>query len=213
MKKKKKIKVRSLIIIILFILCLALISWYLFFRKEVVVSRIIDKIDKYEYTLKNTDTKSYKESYNELKELLVDETILDEEKYVELLSKLFITDFYTLNNKVTNQDIGGVQFIHTSLKQDFINKASSSVYKYIKNNIDGKRKQDLPEVISVEVVKIEKKAYKNKKDEYNDSNAYKVKVKINYKNDLGYAKEENLTFIHENNKLSIVEIENGNEKK
>lgn len=212
MKKKKTIKIKNFVVIIIALLALTVAIWYFFFRKEVVVVRVIDQISNYEYVLKNIDNKVYKENYEELKKLLEDETRVDEDIYIKLISKLFIIDFYTLNNKVTNQDIGGVQFIHSNLKQSFIDNASSGVYKYIKNNINGNRKQELPEVSDVEIISVNKIKYKNKNTDYNDNDAFEVKVKINYKKDLGYTNNETLIFIHENeNKLSLIEV--NNEKK
>lgn len=213
MKKKKTIKVKNLLILIGLVLAIVVACWYFFFRDEVVVVRVVDSIKNYDYTLKNTDKKIYKTNYEELKTLLEDETRVDEENYVKLISKLFIIDFYTLNNKTTNQDIGGVQYVHSSLKQNFIDKASSSVYKYVKNNIDGKRKQELPEVIDVEILSIDKVNYKNKNTDYNDSDAFEVKVKIDYKKDLDYIEEQTLVFIHENeHKLGLVEIKSEEKK-
>lgn len=208
-KKKKRIKVGRLLLLIIILLFITLAVWYLFFNKKNIVVAVIDKIDNYDYVLKNIDSNAYKNNYNELKQLLNDDTTLDEEKYAELISKLFLIDFYTLNNKVTNQDVGGVQYINSSLHDKFIDVSTNGVYKYIKNNINGNRKQRLPEVKNVDILSLDKVKYTNDNKEYNDSNAYLVKASIKYKKDLGYAKKVTLVITHEtDSKLSIIEIKN-----
>ena len=60
---------------------------------------------------------------------------------------MFVTDFYTLSTKVTNQDVGGLEFIYSKNKDNFKLKASDTLYKYIESNVYGDRKQKLPEVV------------------------------------------------------------------
>ena len=45
---------------------------------------------------------------------------VDNKKYAEAISKLFVIDFFTLDNKSSKNDVGGVQFVYTSYKADFI---------------------------------------------------------------------------------------------
>ena len=202
-KKKKKAVKRNefLIILVVIIIC----GVYVFFqtKPKLVTVKVVSEIEDYNYYIESNATKIYKKYFKELEEEIKDNKI-DEEKYAELISKLFIIDYYTLNNKVTNKDIGGVQFICSDLKKDFIDEAGSSTYKYVKNNLYGNRKQELPEVKDVKIEKIEKIKYKNK--DYKDDSGYKVTTSVEYVKDLKYPKKVELNIIHEDNKLVIVEI-------
>ena len=201
---KRKNSSNHIKIVIAVIVVTLLIGLLVFFQKEPSQEfRYVSKIDDYSYYLDNKTTRLYKKYFKKLKTELEDNKI-DEENYAKLISKLFTIDFYTLNNKVTNRDIGGIQFIHSELVHSFIEKSSNTVYKYLKNNLNNKRRQQLPEVNDVEVLDIKKVIY-NKK--YKDNSGYEVKIKIGYVTDLDYPKEIKLTIIHEENKLVIVEIE------
>ena len=158
---------------------------------------------QYNYYLESNATRLYKDYYEELEEELSKNEV-NEEEYVSLISKLFVIDYYTLKNKVTNKNIGGIQFIHTNLKDRFIAESSKTVYKYVKSNLYGRRKQNLPEVKSVETTSINKIKYNT--NGYIDDNGYEVILKVKYIKDYKYPKKVKLSLIHENNKLVIVEI-------
>ena len=113
--------------------------------KPVEVAAKIDSIKGYNYVLYEDSTELYKTLYYELKEVLEAE-VIDEAKYAEIVSKMFVVDFYTLNTKVTNQDVGGLEFIYSDNKENFKLKASDTLYKYIESNVYGDRTQKLPEV-------------------------------------------------------------------
>ncbi|MCI5967663.1 MAG: hypothetical protein MRZ42_04705 [Tenericutes bacterium] len=200
-KKNKIKKGRVLVVILLIGVILGL--FYLKNRKELQVVSVVSEIDSYNYYLESNSTRIYKKYYKELENELKDNKV-DEEKYAQLVAELFSIDYYTLNNKVTNKNIGGVQFIHSNLKDKFISDSSNTVYKYIKNNLYKNRHQQLPEVNSV-VVKDLKQIKYNKKD-YKDDSAYEVTVSIGYVKNYDYPTSLTITLIHENNKLVIVEI-------
>lgn len=201
MKKNKIKKIRVLAVILVVGVVLAL---FLFKTKnQLNVVTVICEIDSYNYKLESNATRIYKKYYKELEKELSDHKV-DEKNYASLIAKLFVIDYYTLNNKVTNRDIGGVQFIHSNLKDSFINKASNTVYKYLKNNLYGNRKQKLPEVNSVDIIDIKEMKYSN--GDYKDDSGYKVVINIGYVKDYDYPKEVTLSIIHEDNKLVIVEI-------
>lgn len=202
-KQKRKYKRGPFIILLLVILIVLVAVWYFFFREKQVAVTVVSKIDGYNYYLDSNETRIYKKYYKELEAELKDSKV-DEEKYVEIISKLFSIDFYTLTNKLTNKDVGGIQFIHSNLQESFATNASSSLYKYVKSNLSGNRKQKLPEVNKVEVTDIEKVKYKN--NDYKDDSSYQVTLEIGYVKDYDYPKKVTLTMIHEENKLSIVEV-------
>lgn len=171
--------------------------------KKVVKVKVLDSIEGYNYKLHDNDTKLYKECFSELKEVLESSSI-DEEKYVTLLSKMFVLDFFTLDNKVTNDDVGGVDFVHKDAVDNFKLKAKDTLYKYVESNVYGDRKQELPVVSKITDVKVEKMTVSFK--DINDSKAYKVRVNFDYEKDLGYTKEKTLIFVHEDKVLSLIEM-------
>lgn len=204
MKKNKKLKVKRGKVLAV-ILVLGFVTFLFFYNSRVKLQVVttVAEIDNYQYKMESNTTRIYKKYFKELEQELEDNKI-DEENYASLVSKLFVIDYYTLNNKITNKNIGGVQFIHSNLRSSFIEKASNTMYKYIKSNLYGNRKQKLPEVNDVEIKSIKQINYKN--NNYQDNSGYQVEVNINYVTDYDYPKEVTLTLIHEENKLVIVEI-------
>ena len=82
----------------------------------------------------------------------------------------------------------------------------SRFWQYVENDIYGNRNQKLPEVTDVTVENIENIEYTIGTD-FTDDNAYQVEVSIKYKEDMDYPTKATLTFVHEDNKLSLVEVE------
>lgn len=200
--KRKKLKTNRIIIALCILV--AFTGYFILKTKgELQVITVVSTIDGYNYNLESNSTRLYKKYYKELEKELIDNKI-DEKNYASLISKLFVVDYYTLSNKITNKDIGGVQFIHTDLQSKFISESSSSIYKYVKNNLYGKRKQRLPEVNDIEVTDIKSISYK--KDNYIDKSGYEVNLNIGYVKKLDYPTKITLKIIHEDNKLSIIEI-------
>lgn len=200
--KKKHIYVLRRLCLIGIVVLIGTFAYKKFFTNEEI--RVVARIDDYSYKLESNQTRIFKKYYRDLEEELEDDKI-DEENYAKLVSQLFIIDFYTLSNKVTNQDIGGVQFLHKDIQDNFKLKATDTMYKYVKSNIYGNRKQQLPTVKDVEVKDFENISYDYQ--DKTDSSAFQVKVKIYYKKDLGYDEEKTLVLVHEEEKkLSIVEI-------
>ena len=151
-------------------------------KEEVKQTEKLDEMEEYEYYLEDNATGYYKELYNNLKEILNKEEV-NEEEYAKTVSQLFVTDLFTLNNKTTSSDIGGVQFIHSNFKEDFINIAKTTIYSTVESNIYGDREQELPEVLKAEVINIEKTKFTYLNEEYD---GYKVNMSIEYTKDLGY---------------------------
>lgn len=169
-----------------------------FFKKQ--DKTVVDSIGLYGYTLEKTDTKLYENNFKELSKILNEKTI-DYEKYAEYLSKLFIVDTFTLNNKLASTDIGGIEFLHPDLKENFKENMGYNMYKNIEVNLDGKREQELPIVkdVTVDTIKEEKVKYNDK--EYD---GYIIKANIEYEKDLGYQTEIELTLIKDDKILYII---------
>lgn len=169
-------------------------------EKHVVTKKELDSLELYGYTLDDYDSDLYKEYFNDLKSTLNSKEV-NYEDYAKEIVKLFVSDFYTLDNKLTSSDIGGVEFIPSDMVENFKMHAGDTMYNHVKTNIYGDRVQKLPIVKSVEVTNIENITYTYKDKEYS---AYKVSARWEYQEDLGYKNNEIFTLIKDNNKLYIV---------
>ena len=205
MKLKKKVKVILILAIILIVTGVGFLAYESIKPKKVRTATVENEIPEYGYTLKSTRNDRYKKMFQELKEIL-DKKEVDEKAYLEQISKMFIMDFYTLDDKLANTDVGGIDFVHSDAKTNFLEKSEDTVYKYVENDIYGNRKQTLPEITDVTVENIENIEYTIGTD-FTDANAYQVEVSIKYKEDMDYPTKATLTFVHEDNKLSLVEVE------
>lgn len=207
MKKKRKLKKKVVVILILVPIIIASISGVFIYKslnkKETTHKEVVDKISTYGYTLENDHPKAYKKLFEELTKVLNSEEV-DEKKYAELIAQMFAIDFYNLENKVSKNDIGGVEFIANAYKDNFVLKASDTVYKYVEQNLYGDRKQTLPEIesSSVKEVKNDKYKYKN----ISDNNVYIVTVNLEYKKDLDYPEEVTIKLLHSDKKLEVYEM-------
>lgn len=172
-------------------------------KPEVVEVKAIDNIGKFGYVLYENKTDVYKEYFNNLKETLNQE-IIDEKKYAELLAELFVIDFYTLSNKASNTDIGGIEFVHKEAKDTFILAAKDTIYKYVESNVYGDRKQKLPEVATVTLINTKNEKFTGEK--VTDDNCYKVEMNLTYKEDMGYPTTVTITLVHSGEKLYVVEV-------
>ena len=214
MKKEKNMTIKKIIIGLSISLALLIIIAGILFigiLKDVLGNNraeeveIVDTIDTYEYKLTENNTDYFESLYYELKDELALEVINDD-KYAELVTKLFIADFYDLNSKLNKNDIGGVQFIYDKYQSTFIKSANdiNGIYYYVDNNIYGEREQELPIVKDVSVEETLKINYTY--GDINDSNAYQIKVYITYEEDLGYPKNATVTLVHNNDKIEIVKV-------
>lgn len=206
MKDKKRLIILIVVIVITLIICGIIIHSYLKEDNsspavpEVVVT---NNIDKYGYVLTDKDTDYYKELFGKLKNALNAEK-MDEELYASLVGQLFVTDFYTLDNKLSSSDVGGLQFILSDYKDNFALKAKDTMYKTVKSNLYNDRKQDLPIVSKASVDSVTKTTYKY--GDVTDSNAYSVSVTVTYETDMGYPKSVKVVLVHNNDKLEIAKV-------
>lgn len=205
---KRKNKSDTLIIIV-FVMIGVLLFGFLgyrvyndFFNKP-DAKKEIESIGLYGYSLHDRDSSAYKDTFKELNKALSTNNI-DYKNYATLASKLFIMDLFTLDNKLGSTDIGGLQFIHKDLKENFKENMGDTIYKYVEINIDGKRTQELHVVKEVTVSDVleTKYTYNNK-----DYPAYVVTANWEYEKDLGYQKSMKITFIKDKNILYIVKGE------
>ena len=204
MDKKTNSKIILLFIVVGIILFSVLfIKVYNDFIKDNSAQKQISYIEYYGYTLNSNDTDLYKSYYKELDKVLKEKQV-DYRSYASLLSKLFIVDVYSLNNKLASTDIGGLEFIHPDLKENFKENMSETLYKYVESNIDGKRTQELPIVKEIKVDNVFETKYTYNDTEYD---AYLVNANWTYEKDLGYQTSSKLTVIKVNNILYVVASE------
>ena len=205
LKKKPKKILKCILVLIIFIL-IGFLIYKMVLKKDIKEVKIINSIKDYGYNLKENKPKKYKELFNELKEILSTDKV-DEEKYVKKLTEMFIYDFYSLDDKVAKTDVGGVEFIHSDIKENFLANAENTYYKYIESNIYNNRKQKLPIVAEITIDSTEQETF-----EYNDKSddeAYIVKASWTYSDSdfADYQQEATLVLVHENKKLSLVELQ------
>ena len=192
MKLKKKAKRVIIILLVIIVLLLGV--------------KIVNKIDKYGYNLKDTKTKKYHKMFEELKKILSEDEV-NEEEYVKQISKMFIYDFYSLDDKTAKTDVGGVDFVYSEALANFLKKAEDTYYKYVESNIYGNRNQSLPTVKEIEIKDVSQEvfAYGDKTDE----KAYIVQAEWDYTESefSKYQTSAKLIFIHDGDKLSLVELQ------
>ena len=163
----------------------------------------LKSLDLYGYTLSKNDTDLYKDNFKELEHILNEEPI-NYQNYAKSISKLFIIDLFTLNNKLTSTDIGGLEFLHKDLKENFKDNLGATLYKNVESNINGNRTQKLPIVSEITVTDLFETKYSYKDTEYD---AYLITLNWKYKEDLGYQNSAKITVIRDGNFLYIVKSE------
>lgn len=206
MKRKRKVNVKKIIVVILAIIVLIagvfVIKQKLSGKKEQTV-KVVDKLDKYGYTLEDNATSYQKALFKELKEVLNSKSI-DEEAYAKVVSQSFLADYFSLNSKLSKNNVGGVQYVYKDYQDNFIKQSTDTVYKYVESNIYGNRKQELPVVKNVEVTNVTQDSYDYLEE--TDEKAFSVDLTITYEKDMGYQTSATLILVHANNKLEIVKM-------
>ena len=189
-------KIKKIIRIIMLVV-IALIAIYAIFvaipskkNKDEGIENINNK-----YILYKRDSSLYKENFEKLRTIL-ETSPVDNKKYAETIVKLFVIDFYTLDNKDENTDIGGLQYAHSKWKDNLVLNASSTMYKYIKTT------KELPKVKSITSVDTRETTYKINDKDYS---AYAITINWEYDKDLGYEKQGTFIVVNDNENLSIVE--------
>ena len=189
-------KIKKIIRIIMLVV-VALIAIYAIFvaipskkNKDEGIENINNK-----YILYKRDSSLYKENFEKLRTIL-ETSPVDNKEYAETIVKLFVIDFYTLDNKNDNTDIGGLQYVHSNLKDNLVLNASSTMYKYIKTT------KELPKVKSITSVDTKETTYKISDKDYS---AYAITINWEYDKDLGYEKQGTFIVVNDNGNLSIVE--------
>ena len=207
MKKNLKKKL-AIVLIIVSIICFMLVFFKVTQKEKTPEPEEVKKEDEiqtkeFDYTLYDNKSDLYKEYFGKLKEELLKEEVNDQE-YAKIISQLFVTDFYSLDDKLTSTDIGGLDFLYENIKENFVLKATDTIYKYVQSNVYGERKQDLPKVSKVEVK--EATLTPVTIGDLTDQNGYTVTLSITYEKEMGYPKEVTLKLVHVEKKIYVVEV-------
>ena len=207
MKMKKRVKKILIAILLITVVVLGYLSYKQFFgEKEVKEVKVVNEIKKYGYKLKDNKPAAYKKMFGELKEILEADKV-DEEAYAKKISEMFVYDFYSLKDKVSKTDIGGVDFVHPDALENFLTNAQDTYYKYVENNIYGNRKQSLPVVTNISIDNVKQEAFEY--GDKSDDKAYFVDVSWSY-SDSQFSDNQSkatLIFVHDDIKLYLVELQ------
>lgn len=207
MKLKKNVKylLIGLVIIIVFVLAIFSVKKFFFKEEKIKEAKVLNTIKEYNYVLKDNKSKKYQASFKELSKILSEKEV-NEEEYAGKISEMFIFDFYSLADKSSKTDVGGVDIVHPDILENFLKNAENTFYKYVESNIYNNRNQKLPEVEEVKVESIEKIPFTY--GITTDEAAYEVKVSWTYTSEefADYQKSATLIFVHQDKKLYLVEL-------
>ena len=204
---KKKYKILLIVIIILIVLIVASIIVLNVFNNSSPAEpvKVVDSIDEFGYSLDDRDTELMKSTYNELKNVLTQDEI-NYEDYAEVLAKLFVIDLFTMDNKVNRYDVGSTEYVYPDSVDNFKTNVEDTIYKTMENNSDGKRRQNLPEVSSIDDTSVETSTFEIDETTYD---SYVVSLNWSYETNLGYDEFATITLIELDNKLYVVEYVTG----
>lgn len=205
---KKGYKIVLIILVVLLIVVLSIGAYKYFFKSDKKeeqknVTTVVSTIEEYGYTLDDRDTEYMKTTYEELKNILSSEEI-EEEEYAKTLAKLFIIDFYTLNNKINKYDVGSLEYILSDKVDMFKTKAMDTMYNDIIDNTYKDRVQELPEITNVEILSIETTEVEVGEQTLE---GYKIKMTYTYKKDIGYDKSGTIYLVKNGKKLEVTKYE------
>lgn len=196
-----KKRVFLFLMILLFVYSLGGIIYlkYIYVSPNEPVIKNLDSILGYDYLLRSNASSLYKTEFNVLKENL--EGDINEEEYLKSVCKLYIIDLYSMRDKLNKYDIN-TDFIYEQNILNYKLNLQDTLYKYLEDNSDGKRVQELPSVSSVDVVDVKDTTFKIGDE---NVNAKEVSLKWEYDKDLGYDNKGTLVLVKENNLYYIVE--------
>lgn len=213
-KKKRKMKPIKKLLLLLIVVALIIggfIGYQKFFKKDNTKKvKVVDSIknDNVDYVVNENDTKLFKKTFEELKKVLNAKEV-DNKKYAETISKLFVIDFFTLSNKTSKNDVGGVQFVFDGYKTTFVEYARDGIYKQVLASDAGQINNSLPTVKSVKVNSVEEvsPAGMFATPFAEDAVGYEVRLSWTYENDDSFQSEATIVVAPDGEKLSLVKMD------
>ncbi|HHX93806.1 MAG TPA: hypothetical protein GX690_01740 [Tenericutes bacterium] len=138
------------------------------------------------YKLRGNATELQKKLFDDLYNTLKAEEI-DEEKYAVSIAKLFISEYWTLINRLDREDIGGIIYIPEPLVPRFMEYANE-LYCFFDYYILEYRKENLSEVTSVTLNSVKSITYnfvdsEGKIESKNNLSAYEINLSWEYNED------------------------------
>lgn len=212
-KKKKMAPIKKLLILLLIVALIigGFIGYQKFFKKDTTKKvKVVDSIknDNVDYVVNEHDSKLFKKTFEELKKVLNAKKV-DNKKYAETISKLFVIDFFTLSNKTSKNDVGGVQFVFDGYKTTFVEYSRDGIYKQVLANDGGQINNSLPTVKSVTVNSVEEvsPAGMFATPFAEDAVGYEVRLSWTYENDDSFQSEAVIVVAPDGEKLSLVKMD------
>lgn len=204
MKKRYKLTLTFIVCLIVLIFVILLISFFKVDNNNSYV-KSIDSIQGYDYVLNENDTNLIKDEFKDLKKILSSKEV-DYKEYAQIISKLFISDLFTIDNKINKYDVGGVEYVVHPARENFKLNVSDTIYKYV-TNIDDENREKYSEVKNINIINEEESTYSYNDNEYD---AYVITLSWEYIKDYGYDKEGIVTLIKDDNKIYVVKYEGVN---
>ncbi|MDE6475635.1 MAG: ferrichrome ABC transporter substrate-binding protein [Erysipelotrichaceae bacterium] len=129
------------------------------------------------YEAPKNPTNEQAKVYNELTDAIAQKA--EDSKLAELVALNFVYDFFTMSNKESKEDVGGMSYIPSSMKEEFKNFAKAYFYENYDTIVNLYGKEDLPKVIMHEVNQVEEEKITYNKQTYN---GYSVTLTLKYQN-------------------------------
>lgn len=183
MKKRTKILIGILTVCVIALIILDLRSTLGWDQRQALKAPTF-KIG--EYTLVEGRTKYLESAKTTLAEALKND---DEQAKVKELASYFVADYFTLKNKSTFNDVGGLGLVLPAVRSQFKTNAIDSYYVDLSSFIKAYKAQNLPEVTGVKVEQVQQLDKNPDLSKYKDAQgkavvvekAYDVSTSFNYK--------------------------------
>ncbi len=128
------------------------------------------------YEAPKNSTNEQAKVYNELSAAISEKAA--DEKLASLVAVNFVYDFFTMYNKESKQDVGGLTYIPESAREEFTTFATAYFYENYDTIVNLYGKENLPNVITHEVTKVEETKITYNKLTYD---GYIVTLTVKYK--------------------------------
>lgn len=200
MKNKKALLI--FIIVLVVVISIALFWYFKIYKKSSDSKTIkpLETIEEFNYELEARDTELYKREYYVLKDLL-SKSEIDYTEYAKQVAKLYIIDLYTINNKENLYDVGSLEFVYPSIRDNFELKVKDTIYKYVENDSEN-RNQVLPEVSNVQIGEVKEDSIVFQEKTFS---SYDIQISWDYVEDLGYDKNTELILVRDDKNVYVLE--------
>lgn len=119
----------------------------------------IDELPPTEYVLRRNPTEYQIELFEILAyahdQFYETESDADLKDYAAAIVRNFVADFYTLSNKSSRTDVGGIQFFSEDIEDNFRSYAIDTFYLYLNQHIEMFGSESLPTVSSTTILSVE----------------------------------------------------------